>query len=123
MNDRKIDTLWIRWKSAIEQLVFETAATDVKDLLQNQCRFLYSANEQSINARGALKRGEHEISEKKKASTDRCSELSESVGRQLASVRPDVKKISEEQFRVLLYSVDPSQFGDTWEGCFGDAAS
>ena len=63
------------------------------------------------------------MTEKKKASTDRRSEPSESVGQKPASVKPDVKKISEEQFRVLLYSVDPSQFGDTWEGCFGDAAS
>ena len=53
------------------------------------------------------------MSEKKKASTDRRSEPSESVGQKPASVKPDAKKISEEQFRVLLYSVDPSQFGDT----------
>jgi hypothetical protein len=53
------------------------------------------------------------MSEKKKASTDRRSEPSESVVQKPASVKPDAKKISEEQFRVLLYSVDPSQFGDT----------
>jgi hypothetical protein len=63
------------------------------------------------------------MSEKKKVSTARLSEPSESVGQKPASVKPDVKKISEEQFRVLLYSVDPSQLRDTWEGCFGDAAS
>jgi hypothetical protein len=53
------------------------------------------------------------MSEKKKASTDRRSEPSESAGQKSPSVKPDVKKISDEQFRVLLYSVDPSQFGDT----------
>jgi hypothetical protein len=42
--------------------------------------------EQSINARGAVKRGEHDVSEKKKTPTDRRSEPSESVGQ--ASVKP-----------------------------------
>jgi hypothetical protein len=46
--------------------------------------------ERSINARGAVKRGEHDMTEKKKASTDRRSEPSESVGQKPASVKPTI---------------------------------
>jgi hypothetical protein len=108
---------------SFEHLEFETATIDVEDLLQNQCRFLSAANEQSINPRGAIKCGDQDMSEKRKASTDRLSEPPGSAGLKPAYVTPDVKNISEELFRALLHSVNPLQFGDTWEGCFGDAVS
>ena len=108
---------------SFENVKFETATIDVQNLLQNQCHFLAVANDSSNNARRDVKIGDQDMSEKTKASTDRFPEPLESVGRKPAYVEPDVKQTSEEQFRARLHSVDPSQFGDTWEGCSGDAVS
>jgi hypothetical protein len=67
------------------------------------------------------------MSENKENPDDRLSEPAKSSDQAPGYVKPAAQKTAEERFieqvQGLLDAGDPSHFGDTWEGCVGDAAS
>jgi hypothetical protein len=102
---------------SFDQLDFDTAVRDVEDLLQAHGRF--------FRAKSDVTRGAFYVSKELKNPDERLSGRAKASGRGPGYVKPAVRKIAEarfiEQFQGFPYSVDPSQFGDTWEGCDGDA--
>jgi hypothetical protein len=65
------------------------------------------------------------VSKKKKDQDDRLSEPAKSSGQEPGHVKAAAQKTVEEelieQFQRLLDSADALYFGDSWEGCAGDA--
>jgi hypothetical protein len=87
---------------SFDQVSFDTAKGDVEDLLQAHPRLRY------LNNPG-----------------DRLSEPAQTSGEKPRYMKPAVQRIAQEQFikqsHGLGDSINPMHFGDSWEGCGGDA--
>ncbi len=110
---------------SFDQLEFDTASRDVEHLFQEHRRLFCSTNLPRLNTTSEVEPGSLHMPGTKRNPDDPLTDPVKSSGPKPGYKKPEVQTVDEEHFiqqsQRCPHTVDPLQFGDSWEGCAGEA--